>query len=80
MGFKRSTCTHPYTEGKYDLLHRLVTKFNEAVDAANAVNGGIPDGLGSWDEADALMQPSERAVAAHRKEEVKRQQRAQQQR
>ena len=63
------------SKGKYDLLNMLVTKFNEAVDAVNAVNGGIPEGLSSWEEADKLMQPSKRAVDAHAREEEVRQQR-----
>lgn len=60
-------------KGKYDLLGLLVGKFNEAVEEVNAVNGGVPAGLGSWEEADALSQPSQESVEA--RAEVERRER-----
>lgn len=51
-------------EGAYDLLALMVEKFNEAVDALNVVNDGVPAGLESWPEADALSQPSQESVDA----------------
>ena len=63
-------------KGKYDLLERLVDAFNEAVEELNGVNGGVPAGLGSWEEADALSQPSQESVKA--RAEVERREREQQ--
>lgn len=54
----------PVRKGKYDLLALLVGKFNEAVAEVNGVNGGVPAGLASWEEADALSQPSRESVDA----------------
>jgi hypothetical protein len=54
----------PVGRGKYDLLALMVSKFNEAVDEVNAVNGGVPAGLQSWEEADRVSQPSAASVEA----------------
>ena len=63
----------PVRKGKYDLLRLLVEKFNEAVEEVNGVNGGVPAGLSSWEEADALSQPSAESVRA--RAEVERRER-----
>ena len=63
----------PVSRGKYDLLALLVEKFNEAVEDVNSVNGGVPAGLSSWEEADALSQPSQESVKA--RAEVERRER-----
>lgn len=61
----------PVRRGTYDLLALLVEKFNEAVDEINRVNGGVPAGLGSWEEADRLARPSQESVDARAEVERK---------
>ena len=57
------------SKGKYNLLALLVRKFNEAVEEVNAVNGGVPAGHDSWEEADELSKPSVESMNARAKVE-----------
>ena len=51
------------------MLALLVRKFNEAVEEVNAVNGGVPAGHNSWEEADKLSKPSVESMMARAKVE-----------
>ncbi|KAK3257519.1 hypothetical protein CYMTET_33395 [Cymbomonas tetramitiformis] len=56
-----------FSKGKYDLVKLMNRHFNMAVDALNAVNGGLPLGFETLEEATAASKPGQEAIDAREK-------------
>lgn len=57
----------PWSRGKFELYREFTEHFNAAVREINAVNGGVPLGFATWEEAAEASKPSAAAWEARKR-------------